>query len=96
MNKEILIFGDTGINKPIFHYHKSPILIVDIDKMIFFKKTTIKSWIKSAIILKKDLIANQSTMKNIYKLKQNFMKAELIQIFTIMDYIKVLIAFIHH
>ena len=38
MNKEILIFGDTGINKPIFHYHKSPILIVDIDKMIFLKK----------------------------------------------------------
>ena len=35
MNKEILIFGDTRIDKPIFHYHKSPILIVDIDKMIF-------------------------------------------------------------
>ena len=40
----------------------------------------------------KDLAANWYTMKDIYKLKIKFMKAKLIQIFLIIEYIiKVLI-----
>ena len=36
MNKEILLFGDIGIDKRKFCYHKNPLLIddVDLDKVL--------------------------------------------------------------
>ena len=38
MNKEILIFGDIGIDERKFHYYKNPTLIddVDINKILRF------------------------------------------------------------
>ena len=41
MNKEILIFGDIGIDKSKFHYHKNPILIDHlIDKILISNKVS--------------------------------------------------------
>ena len=43
---------------------------------------------KSAIVLKKNLIANQYLMENILKLKQSLMATKSVQVFRIIEYLK--------